>query len=137
MTLSLVFNLCIYYVSVFWLGMIILPNWHITNKIIGSYIPYVPLSILYIYFLLTTTDPGSLTGAFNPKLAEYAKLFSREGGALVVTIHFLLMDLFVGRWIYMQGQEKKIWTRHSLILCLFFVVEKYKSKENVLGCTGI
>lgn len=34
-------------------------------------------------------------------------------------IHFIVMDLFVGRWIYLQGQEKGIWTRHSLALCLF------------------
>ncbi len=29
------------------------------------------------------------------------------------------MDLFVGRWIYWQGREKGVWTRHSLALCLF------------------
>lgn len=120
MTLALAFNLCIYYVSIFWLGMIVFPNWQVTKKVINSYIPFAPLCVLYIYFLLTTTDPGSLTGAFNPQLSEYAKLFGREEGALVVTIHFLAMDLFIGRWIYLQGQTKKIWTIHSLILCLFF-----------------
>ena len=120
MTLAQVFNLCIYYVSVLWLGMILIPNWSVTKKVISSYIPFIPLCILYIYFLLTTSDPGSLTGAFNPQLTEYAKLFSQPGGALVVSIHFLVMDVFVGRWIYLQGQTKKIWTVHSLILCLFF-----------------
>ena len=29
------------------------------------------------------------------------------------------MDLFVGRWIYWQGQEKQILTIHSISLCLF------------------
>ena len=29
------------------------------------------------------------------------------------------MDLFVGRWIYWQGQQTGIWTIHSLVLCLF------------------
>ena len=29
------------------------------------------------------------------------------------------MDLFVGRYIYWQGQETGVWTVHSLILCLF------------------
>ncbi len=120
MTLAQAFNLCIYYVSVFWLGMILFPNWKVTKKAINSYIPFAPLCVLYIYFLLTTTDPESLTGAFNPQLPEYAKLFGQEAGALVVTIHFLAMDLFIGRWIYLQGQIKKIWTIHSLILCLFF-----------------
>jgi hypothetical protein len=29
------------------------------------------------------------------------------------------MDLFVGRWIYWEGQHTGIWTTHSLALCLF------------------
>lgn len=120
MTLAQAFNIVIFYVSIFWIGMIVFPNWGITKKVMSSYLPYIPLGGLYIFYLLTTTDPESLTGAFNPNLSEYAKLFSLEGGALVVSIHFLAMDLFVGRWIYWQGQEKKIWTIHSLTLCLFF-----------------
>ena len=34
-------------------------------------------------------------------------------------VHFLVLDLFLGRYIYWQGQNEKIWTIHSLILCLF------------------
>jgi hypothetical protein len=29
------------------------------------------------------------------------------------------MDLFVGRYIYLQGQKTGVWTIHSLALCLF------------------
>jgi hypothetical protein len=29
------------------------------------------------------------------------------------------MDLFVGRWIYWQGQQTGVWTVHSIALCLF------------------
>jgi hypothetical protein len=29
------------------------------------------------------------------------------------------MDLFVGRWIYWEGQKTGLWTIHSLVLCLF------------------
>ena len=29
------------------------------------------------------------------------------------------MDLFVGRWIYWEGQRTGVWTSHSIILCLF------------------
>jgi len=34
-------------------------------------------------------------------------------------VHYLVMDLFVGRWIYQEGQKTAVWTIHSLILCLF------------------
>ncbi|MEL6494753.1 MAG: ABA4-like family protein [Cyanobacteria bacterium J06623_7] len=120
MTLTQAFNFSIYYVAPFWAIMIFLPKWNITKKIMGSFIPFIPLCCLYIYYLLTTADPSSLGSAFIPKLGEYAKLFGQDGGALVVTIHFLAMDLFLGRWIYWQGQEKNIWVAHSLIFSLFF-----------------
>jgi Domain of unknown function (DUF4281) len=29
------------------------------------------------------------------------------------------MDLFVGRYIYLEGLKTKVWTIHSLALCLF------------------
>ena len=34
-------------------------------------------------------------------------------------VHYLVMDLFIGRWIYWEGQRTGIWTVHSLVLCLF------------------
>ena len=120
MTLTQAFNVLFYYVSPFWIAMIAFPNWNITKKVMGSYLPFIPLSGLYIYYLITTTDTESLVGAFTHQLSEYVKLYSQEPGALGVTIHFVTMDFFVGRWIYWQGQEKNIWTIHSLILCLSF-----------------
>ena len=137
MTLSQSFSILFYYVSPFWLLMIAFPNRGITKKIMGSYIPFIPLSGLYIYYLLATTDAASLAGTFSLQLSEYVKLYSQDAGALGVTIHFVAMDLFVGRWIYWQGQEKNIWTIHSLILCLSFgpvgllshIITAYFSKE--------
>lgn len=29
------------------------------------------------------------------------------------------MDLFVGRYIYLEGQKTGVWTIHSLAFCLF------------------
>jgi hypothetical protein len=34
-------------------------------------------------------------------------------------VHYLAFDLFVGRWIYLQGQETGVFTRHSLAITLF------------------
>ncbi|MEM8676074.1 MAG: ABA4-like family protein [Cyanobacteria bacterium P01_G01_bin.67] len=120
MTFSQAFNALFYYVTPFWFVMIVFPNWNITKKVMSSFITLIPLCGFYIYYLLITTDIASLTSAFSLQLSEYVKLFSQEGGALGVTVHFVAMDFFVGRWIYLQGQEKNIWTKHSLILCLSF-----------------
>jgi hypothetical protein len=54
-----------------------------------------------------------------PKLADIARFFADEGAAAVGWVHFLVMDLFVGRWIYLEGQRTGVITVHSIVLCLF------------------
>ena len=119
MTLSQIFTFCMFYVSVFWSGMILFPNWSITRKVMKTYFPFIPLSLLFTYFLLTPEGIDALISGVNPQLSQYTKLFSQDLGGLSVTIHMLAMDLLAGRWIYWEGQEKGIWTRHSLIITIF------------------
>lgn len=99
--------------------MILLPKWNISKKILESYVPFIPLVGLYIYFLSGTITTESAQALANPQLADIARFFSEQTAAATGWVHFLVMDLFVGRWIYWQGQQKNIWTIHSLILCLF------------------
>ncbi|MFM2310787.1 MAG: hypothetical protein RLZZ04_63 [Cyanobacteriota bacterium] len=120
MSLALLFNLANAYVMPFWLGMIVFPNWSVTKKVMSSYFFVIPLIGIYLYYLIVTVDPESAAALANPQLPVIAKFFANEGSAGAGWVHFLTMDLFVGSWIYWQGQEKKMWTRHSLILCLFF-----------------
>ena len=120
MTLSLLFNIANAYVIPFWIAMAAFPNWGITKKVMNSYLLFLPLIGLYIYYLIATVDPESAAALANPQLADIAKFFSQEGAAGAGWVHFLVVDLFLGRWIYWQGQEKSILTTHSLLLCLFF-----------------
>ena len=114
------FNIANAYILPFWLVMIFLPNSNVTKKVIGSYWFVLPLIGLYLYYLIATVDPEAAATLSNPQLADIAKFFGEEGAAGAGWMHFLAMDLFIGRWIYWQGQEKQVWTAHSLILCLFF-----------------
>lgn len=120
MTSAQLFDLANLYILPFWTIMILFPKWNVTQKVMGSYLPFLPLIGAYIYYLVVTVDPESAAALANPQLADIARFFSEEGAAGAGWVHFLVMDLFVGRWIYQQGQEKQIWTIHSLILCLFF-----------------
>lgn len=120
MSLSQIFNYIMFYVLIFWSPMILVPNWGITKKLMSSYIFLFPLGILYVYFVWTTGGLDGIISGFTLELAEYQEVFSQEGGALAATIHILALDLFAGRWIYWQGQEKDIFTRHSLFLTIFF-----------------
>jgi len=119
MTLELLFNGANLFVLPFWALMILLPKWGITQKVMGSLLPFVTLAGLYIYLFATALDPQTAQDFSSTQLADIARLFSNEHIAATGWVHYLVMDLFVGRWIYQEGQRTGVWTVHSLILCLF------------------
>ena len=119
MTLDFLFNAANLFVLPFWFLMIVLPNWGITRKVMGSVLPFVALAGLYLYLFANSLDPESAQAFSNPQLADLARLFADERVTATGWIHFLVMDLFVGRWIYWEGQRTGVWTTHSLLFCLF------------------
>jgi hypothetical protein len=119
MTIAELFDLSNLFVLPFWAVMILLPNWNITRNIMKSDIPFLVLAGLYIYLISGTFDPETAQALANPDLAGIAKAFSNERVAATGWAHFLALDLFVGRWIYWEGQKTGVWTIHSIALCLF------------------
>ena len=119
MNISDLFNFANLLVLPFWALMILLPNWNVTRKVMESYLPFVVLAGTYLYLFVTSITPENAAALSNPQLADIARFFSNETAAATGWIHFLVMDLFVGRWIYWEGQKTGIWTIHSLALCLF------------------
>ncbi|MGJ5673470.1 MAG: ABA4-like family protein [Nostochopsis sp.] len=119
MIINQLFNIANVYVLPFWLVMIFLPNWKITKRVMESYIPFVPLALAYVYLFVSSITPENAQALSNPQLADIAKFFADEKAAATGWIHFLVMDLFVGRYIYLQGQKTGVWTIHSLALCFF------------------
>ena len=119
MTIAQLFDTANIFVLPFWFLMIFLPQWQVTKKVMASLLPFVALALLYIYLFSGTITPESASALSNPKLADIAQFFATERIAATGWIHFLVLDLFVGRWIYQEGQRTGIWTFHSLILTLF------------------
>lgn len=119
MTVSQLFDFANLFVLPFWFLMIFLPKWQVTQKVMTSFLPFVALAGLYIYFFAGSITPESAQALSNPKLADIARFFATEQIAATGWVHFLAFDLFVGRWIYWQGRETGVWTLHSLIFCLF------------------
>ncbi len=119
MSTTQLFDLANLFVLPFWVLMIFLPRWGITKKVMESFLPFVALAALYIYLFSGTITPESAQALSNPQLADIAKFFADEQIAATGWVHFLVLDLFVGRWIYWEGQRTGVWTVHSLILCLF------------------
>jgi len=119
MNITDLFNVANLFVLPFWGLMILLPNWNVTRKVMESYLPFVVLASAYLYLFVTSITPENAAALSNPQLADIARFFGNETAAATGWIHFLVMDLFVGRWIYWEGQKTGIWTIHSIALCLF------------------
>jgi hypothetical protein len=119
MSLEFLFSAANLFVLPFWALMIFLPNWGVTRKVMSSFLPFVALAGLYLYLFVNSLDPDTAGSFANPQLAELARLFADEKVTLTGWVHFLVADLFVGRWIYWEGQRTGLWTVHSLLLCLF------------------
>ena len=118
--LDLLFNGANLFVLPFWGLMVLLPNWAVTQRVMRSYIPFAALACLYVY-LFVTVDSSIVEAFSDPqlKLDTLAGMFANSHVMATGWTHFLVMDLFVGRWIYWQGQDHGIFIRHSLALCLF------------------
>ncbi|WP_099073106.1 ABA4-like family protein [Nostoc linckia] len=117
--MSQIFNIANLFVLPFWTLMILLPNWKVTQRIMASYLPFVLLAGVYLYLFVNSITPENAQDFSNLELANVARLFADEKVAATGWVHYLVMDLFVGRWIYLEGQKIGIWTIHSLALCFF------------------
>ena len=119
MTISQLFDIANIFVLPFWVLMIFLPKWKVTRRVMESYLPFVVLAGAYLYLFVSSVTPENAAALSNPQLADIARFLGDETAAATGWIHFLVMDLFVGRWIYLEGQKTGIWTIHSIALCLF------------------
>lgn len=119
MTAEFLFNAANIFVLPFWTLMILVPNWSVTRKVMQSFLPFAALACVYLYLFIGSIDPETAQDFSSAGLSDIARLFANEQVAATGWVHFVVMDLFVGRWIYWNGQHSGLFTRHSLALCLF------------------
>jgi ABA4-like protein len=90
----------------FWLLMIGLPGWRGTRKLMESYWVLLPIPLLYVVLLFFSWR-GLEKLIADPRLPTLAEILGRPEGALIGWVHFLAFDLFVGRWEYLDSQERR------------------------------
>ena len=91
----------------FWLAMIFLPRWDVTRKVMGSlwtvFFFALPYTLLQIPFYLS-----ALPLFLRPDLVNIQQLLGSETGATQAWLHFIAVDLFAGRWIYLDSRARDL-----------------------------
>jgi hypothetical protein len=91
----------------FWALMIFLPRWRVTTRLMSS--PLVCAAPAALYAAMVIPRFAEVWGAVsNPELSGIAALLGSPVGAMIGWLHFLAFDLFVGRWIYLDGRERGV-----------------------------
>jgi hypothetical protein len=121
------FSVATFFPQPFWLLLVLLPKWDVTKKIMGGY-GVVTLCCLVHFFIVSASivQPGAtaplqeFSGVFDPfgnpekamlGMMTYPNFVSEEWS------HVLSWDLFVGRWIWLDGLRRGVFTSHSVLLC--------------------
>lgn len=90
----------------FWALMILVPRWRWTTRILKS--PAISAAPAAMYAVLVLPRLGDIWPVISqPALGAVAALLGSPAGATIAWAHFLAFDLFVGRWMYLDSQERR------------------------------
>ena len=118
------FTLVNFAVLPFWGMMIVTPKWEATKFLMSSSFPILLLCAIHLSLVSF--------GVSQPSAAEEFQFLATQGFVKLSSMmemrnypifvseewaHVLAWDLFVGRWIYLDGLKKNIPTPHSLFFC--------------------
>ena len=111
----------------FWLFLILLPNTGITKRLFGDLNVITAFCLVHFFIVVTSiTEPGG-----TAPMAEFNDVFDPSGDPQAAMLgmmrypnfvseewsHVLTWDLFVGRWIWLDGIKRGVFTSHSVLLC--------------------
>jgi hypothetical protein len=101
----------------FWLLMIVAPRWRWTERLMRS--PQVVAGAVALYAALVIPDLLALLPALaRPDLPSISALLGTPRGATIAWAHFLALDLFAARWIYLDARDRGLsaWALCPLLL---------------------
>ncbi len=104
----------------FWLLLIFLPRWRVTERLMAGPWTAVPAALLYAVLVLPRFGEV-FTAVSNPTLPGITALLGDPAGATIAWVHFLAFDLFVARWVYLDGRSRQI-SSWFVSPILFFVL---------------
>ncbi|EEC49941.1 predicted protein [Phaeodactylum tricornutum CCAP 1055/1] len=114
----------------FWLLMIALPNNPITKKIMGGL--DIPLLCCLVHFFIVATSIVQQGAGVTAPLSEFNNVFDPSGDPQKAFMgmtsnypnfvaeewsHVLTWDIFVGRYVWMDGLKRGIFTAPAVLFC--------------------
>ncbi|KAJ1444963.1 hypothetical protein M885DRAFT_454213 [Pelagophyceae sp. CCMP2097] len=131
---STLFSLDTFLPQPFWLLIILAPNWDVTKKVMGSWAPILTFALIHLAVVVISATQEDGTAP----IVEFAKVFDASGFPFsdepqkamsrMMTFpnfvaeewpHVLIWDLFVGRYIWLDGLKRGVFTPHSVLLTNF------------------
>ncbi|WP_045314228.1 ABA4-like family protein [Lentzea aerocolonigenes] len=112
------FSLTFVLAAPFWALMIFAPKWSWTKRIAESYLIILPVVAIYVLLMIPVL-PELLPLVTRPELPALAQFMSTEVGATLVWAHMIAWDLFVGRWMYLEGRRLNV---HPLVMAPVLVI---------------
>ena len=121
------FSVATFFPQIWWLFLIVLPKSGITKKLMGGYEILTITSLVHFFIVAASIVQPDGTAP----MAEFADVFDPAGDPQKAMVgmmqypnfvseewsHVLTWDLFVGRWIWLDGLKRGIFTSHSVLLC--------------------
>jgi hypothetical protein len=104
MSYSTGFALAFLPVAPLWALMVFLPRWSWTGRIVTQPWSYAPLAVAYTLMVLVNAAEVVPVIVANPSLETVAPLLATPAGATIAWLHFLVFDVFVGRWAYLDSR---------------------------------
>ena len=102
----------------FWALMILAPGWSVTRRVIGSPLIILPSALVYALLVLPQLSTF-LPAVADPSLGGVSALLGGPVGAAAGWAHFIAFDLFVGRWMYLEGRRLNV---HPLVMAPVLVI---------------
>ena len=107
MSMETIFSLSSLLVMPFWLLLIFLPRWRVTERVFQGPWVVVPAALLYAGLILPRFA-AVFTAVSNPTLNGVMTFLAEPAAATAAWVHLLAFDLFVGRWVYLDGRSHNI-----------------------------
>ena len=102
----------------FWLLMTWFPRWHRTRQIMSTPWPVAPAAVLFVLLLLPQARTAIPTILFNPTTDGMRSLLSSSLGIATAWVHMITVDLFLGRWAYLESRQYDFPPLHMFFILL-------------------